>query len=197
MTNACRWKTPKSAEKKIDIFALMTGLFCLLLFVLTIVFFVAAAMKDAYIYLYSPQKLLIKRNPSRSLSFLLGGTACAGFVSVFLFLTDTGGWRNFIPFIFVLLPLCYHLYCVRYGQFMTIDQSTGEIEISDVRKIKITDILYLELYSFRNGGYTYDQLCFVVQTLRKVDIHEEFLGMEAMIKELSSFLNKECKDNRD
>ena len=164
---------------------------------LSIVFFIVAAMKDAYVYLYSPQKLLIKRNPSRSLSFLLGGTACAGFVCVFLFLTDTGGWGNFIPFIFVLLPLWYHLYCVHYGQFMTINQSTGIIEINDVRKIKIADILYLELYSFSGNGYIYDQLCFVLQTLKKVDIERNFLGMETMIKELSSFLNKECRDNRD
>lgn len=163
---------------------------------LMILFVLLGLMMDVYIFLYSPLTMLIKRNTMPSLMVLLAVSSGASMLACFFYLTGERAWGISAPFLVVLVPLAFHLYRRKYNQLILIDMSTGEIKMASGRKINIQEILYLELYSYDQGGYTYEELCFVLRTLQKVSITGKYLGIETMIKELTRFLSLKCVDSR-
>jgi hypothetical protein len=83
-------------------------------------------------------------------------------------------------------------------KFLEINLENGTIILREQKRIKVKDVLYIELYSYDSGGYIQEYLNFVLNALAKVRILKNApFRIDLIKKELATFLGVKLVDDRN
>jgi hypothetical protein len=161
--------------------------------------FLLSAFMNYYLFFYSPNTLLIAKNFKKVILNTVGGLLFSIIVATFFTDNDVDNSGSYgISILFSFISICYFLYNYFTQKFLEINLENGTIILREQKRIKVKDVLYIELYSYDSGGYIQEYLNFVLNALAKVRILKNApFRIDLIKKELATFLGVKLVDDRN